>query len=122
MKAVVYNESVPLGSPDALTDTTLADAAPTGYDLLVEVHSVSVNPVDTKIRGGVLPPPVVPKVLGWDASGVVRAVRDKVTLFKPGDPVMYAGSLSPGVIVVVASELSYQEESEVQVCRRGSKI
>lgn len=93
MKAVVYNESVPLGSPEALTDTTLPEAEPTGYDLLVEVHSVSVNPVDTKIRGGALPPPVVPKVLGWDASGVVRTVGDKVTLFKPGDRVMYAGSL-----------------------------
>jgi zinc-binding alcohol dehydrogenase family protein len=57
------------------------------------VHSVSVNPVDTKIRGGVLPPPAAPKVLGWDASGVVRAVGEKVTLFKPGDRVMYAGSL-----------------------------
>ncbi|WP_345817032.1 zinc-binding alcohol dehydrogenase family protein (plasmid) [Paraburkholderia sp. PREW-6R] len=93
MKAVVYNESVPLDSPDALTDTTLPEAEPTGYDLLVEVHSVSVNPVDTKIRGGVLPPPAEPKVLGWDASGVVRTVGDKVTLFKPGDRVMYAGSL-----------------------------
>jgi zinc-binding alcohol dehydrogenase family protein len=93
MKAVVYNESVPLGSPDALTDTTLPDPEPTGHDLLVEVHAVSVNPVNTKIRGGALPPPVVPKVLGWDASGVVRAVGDKVTLFKPGDRVMYAGSL-----------------------------
>ena len=93
MKAVVYNESVALASPDALTDTTLPEPAPTGHDLLVEVHSVSVNPVDTKIRGGVLPPPALPKVLGWDASGVVRAVGDKVTLFKPGDRVMYAGSL-----------------------------
>jgi NADPH:quinone reductase-like Zn-dependent oxidoreductase len=80
MKAIVYNESVALGSPDAL-------------DLLVEVHSVSVNPVDTRIRGGVLPPPAVPKVLGWDASGAGRAVGDKVTLFKPGERVMYAGSL-----------------------------
>jgi zinc-binding alcohol dehydrogenase family protein len=93
MKAVAYNESVPLDSPDALTDTTLPEPEPTGHDLLVEVHSVSVNPVDTKIRGGVLPPPVAPKILGWDASGVVRAVGDKVTLFKPGDRVMYAGSL-----------------------------
>ena len=93
MKAVIYNESVPLDSPNALTDTTLPDPVPSGHDLLVEVHSVSVNPVDTKIRGGVLSPPAAPKVLGWDASGVVRAVGEKVTLFKPGDRVMYAGSL-----------------------------
>jgi zinc-binding alcohol dehydrogenase family protein len=93
MKAVVYNESVALSSPEALTDSTLPDPQPKGHDLLVEVHAVSVNPVDTKIRGGVLPPPVQPKVLGWDAAGVVRAVGDKVTLFKPGDRVMYAGSL-----------------------------
>lgn len=93
MKAVVYNESVALDAPEALTDTTLPDPEPAGHDLLVEVHAVSVNPVDTKIRGGVLPPPALPKVLGWDASGVVRAVGDKVTLFKPGDRIMYAGSL-----------------------------
>jgi zinc-binding alcohol dehydrogenase family protein len=93
MKAVVYDESVPLDAPNSLADTTLPDPVPTGHDLLVEVHSASVNPVDTKIRGGVLPPPVVPKVLGWDASGVVRAVGEKVTLFRPGDRVMYAGSL-----------------------------
>jgi zinc-binding alcohol dehydrogenase family protein len=93
MKAVVYSESVALSSPASLTDTTLPDPVPTGHDLLVEVHSVSVNPVDTKIRGGVLPPPVTPKVLGWDAAGVVRAVGEKVTLFKPGERVMYAGSL-----------------------------
>jgi zinc-binding alcohol dehydrogenase family protein len=93
MKAVVYDESVPLASKDALADTTLPEPQPSGHDLLVEVHSVSVNPVDTKIRGGVLPPPAVPRVLGWDASGVVRAVGDKVTLYKPGDRVMYAGSL-----------------------------
>jgi NADPH:quinone reductase-like Zn-dependent oxidoreductase len=89
MNAVVHQESVPPGSPDALTETTLPEPAPTGHDLLVEVHSVSVNPVDTRIRGGVLPPPAVPKVLGWDASGVVRAVGDRATLFKPGEHVMY---------------------------------
>ncbi|GGD88675.1 hypothetical protein [Caballeronia grimmiae] len=56
MKVIVYNEPVPLGSPDALSDTTLPGAEPAGYDLLAEVHSVPVNQVDSKIRGGMLLP------------------------------------------------------------------
>jgi zinc-binding alcohol dehydrogenase family protein len=61
------------------------------------VKAVSVNPVDTKIRApkdGVEDPP---KVLGWDASGIVDAVGPDVTLFKVGDEVYYAGDLTrPG--------------------------
>lgn len=34
-----------------------------------------------------------PLVLGYDASGVVVAVGDAVTLFKPGDEVFYAGAV-----------------------------
>jgi len=34
------------------------------------------------------------KILGWDASGKVRAVGTSVTLFKPGDDVFYAGSVA----------------------------
>jgi len=59
--------------------------------VLVEVRAVSVNPVDTKIRRGVAV--TEPRVLGWDASGIVRAVGPEVTLFKEGDEVFYAGSL-----------------------------
>jgi zinc-binding alcohol dehydrogenase family protein len=93
MKAVAYRESLPISAPESLVDVTLADPVPTGHDLLVEVHAVSVNPVDTKIRRNVAPGAGEAKVLGWDAAGVVRAVGDKVQLFKPGDRVMYAGSL-----------------------------
>jgi NADPH:quinone reductase-like Zn-dependent oxidoreductase len=56
MKFIVYNESIPRGSPDAPTDATLPGAEPAGYDLLAEVHSVPVNQVDSKIRGGMLLP------------------------------------------------------------------
>ena len=93
MKAVGYRESLPVSAPDSLVDLTLPDPQPAGRDLLVEVHAVSVNPVDTKIRRGVAPPVDEAKVLGWDAVGVVRAVGGQASLFKPGDRVMYAGSL-----------------------------
>ena len=93
MKAVAYRESLPISAPESLIDITLPDPVAGGHDLLVEVHAVSVNPVDTKVRLGVAPPAGEAKVLGWDAAGVVRAVGDQVRLFKPGDRVMYAGSL-----------------------------
>ncbi len=38
-----------------------------------------------------------PKILGWDAAGVVERVEGDVTLFRPGDEVYYAGSITrPG--------------------------
>jgi len=97
MKAVGYRESLPIDQPDALFDCTLPDPTPRGRDLLVAVKAVSVNPVDTKVRAHAAPPAGQTKVLGWDAAGVVQAVGQDATLFKPGDRVWYAGSLSrPG--------------------------
>lgn len=73
-----------------------ADPVPGPRDLLVRVEAVSVNPIDCKMRAA-LQPDAAPRILGWDASGVVEAVGGEVRLFKPGDAVMYAGSLNrPG--------------------------
>ncbi|QOY94555.1 zinc-binding alcohol dehydrogenase family protein [Massilia sp. UMI-21] len=92
MKAVVYTQhGMPIGDPQSLHETELPMPLPGPHDLLVEVRAVSVNPVDTKIRLGA--PVTEPRVLGWDASGIVRAVGGSVTLFAPGDEVFYAGSL-----------------------------
>ena len=71
----------------------LAEPVPGPRDLLVEVRAISVNPVDTKIRQGVTPADGAAKVLGWDASGVVKAVGSEVSLFQPGDRVFYAGAI-----------------------------
>jgi len=97
MKAVAYRQSLPIDDANSLIDVVLADPpAPTGRDLLVRVHAVSVNPVDTKIRRNV-DPPGADKVLGWDAAGVVVAVGPEASLFKPGDAVFYAGAIDrPG--------------------------
>ena len=93
MKAVGYQQSLPIDHPAALIDVELPEPSATGYDLLVEVRAVSVNPVDAKIRANVAPEHGATKILGWDAAGIVRAVGDNVSLFKPGDRVMYAGDL-----------------------------
>lgn len=97
MKAIAYQRNLPIDHPDALVDITLPDPVATGHDLLVEVHAVSVNPVDTKVRKGSAPAEGEWKVLGWDAAGIVKAVGPDVSLFRPGDRVWYAGSISrPG--------------------------
>ena len=98
MKAVALTRYLPIDDPQSLLDVELPDPpAPTGFDLLVRVDAVSVNPVDTKVRS---PKPQVeaqPKVLGYDAAGIVEAVGDQATGVKPGDRVYYAGDITrPG--------------------------
>lgn len=101
MKAILANEPLPVSDPRSLVDADVLDpAAPEGRDILVRVEAISVNPVDTKTR--VMTNPVNhpraagtkpgPRILGWDAAGVVQAVGEQATLFKPGDAVYYAGS------------------------------
>lgn len=97
MKAIAYHHSLPITDADALLDIELPTPVATGRDLLVAVHAISVNPVDTKVRKNRQPKEGQPEVLGWDAAGVVTAVGTDVSLFKVGDKVWYAGAINrPG--------------------------
>ncbi|WP_431687151.1 zinc-binding alcohol dehydrogenase family protein [Hahella sp. NBU794] len=97
MKAIGYLQAQPIDHPESLLDITLPDPQPQGRDLLVEIKAVAVNPVDVKVRRSSSAEGDAHKVIGWDASGVVKAVGDQVSLFKPGDEVYYAGSIArPG--------------------------
>ncbi|RQZ66976.1 zinc-binding alcohol dehydrogenase family protein [Burkholderia sp. Bp9004] len=97
MKAVGLTRYLPIDDPQALVDVELPQPVPGPRDLLVKVEAISVNPVDTKVRA---PKPQVeetPRVLGWDAAGTVVAVGAEVTMFRSGDEVFYAGSITrPG--------------------------
>lgn len=88
MLAIGYTGSGPLRWVDADVPE------PGDHDLLVEVKAIAVNPVDTKIRGRINPPEDQPKILGWDAVGIVVATGSSVSLFKTGDRVWYAGDVS----------------------------
>ena len=100
MKAVGYKVPGPIAEDAALVDIELPQPVAAGYDILVEVKAVSVNPVDYKVRGSSPPADGEWKVLGWDASGIVREVGPDVTQFQPGDEVYYAGSITrPGTNV-----------------------
>lgn len=93
MKAVAYQKAGPITSPESLVDIELDTPAAKGHDLLVRVQAISVNPVDTKIRKNISAESGW-KVLGWDAVGTVEATGDKVTQFRVGDVVWYAGALN----------------------------
>jgi NADPH:quinone reductase-like Zn-dependent oxidoreductase len=88
MKAILSEQ---YGGPEVLQ---MADDLPTPRvgpnGVLVQVHATSVNPVDWKLRKGLLHavrPVVFPVIWGCDLSGVVTEVGPSVTLFKPGDEV-----------------------------------
>ncbi|MDR5813594.1 MULTISPECIES: zinc-binding alcohol dehydrogenase family protein [unclassified Caballeronia] len=97
MKAIGFTRYLPISDPQALVDIELEQPVPTGRDLLVKVEAIAVNPVDTKVRAPKDKVESAPRVLGWDAAGVVAAVGPEATLFKVGDPVYYAGDITrPG--------------------------
>ncbi|MBP7367265.1 MAG: zinc-binding alcohol dehydrogenase family protein [Pseudoxanthomonas sp.] len=100
MKAVAFSRHLPIDDPEALQDIVLPRPQPGPRDLLVRVEAASVNPVDAKLRGPRPGAPALldqPRVLGFDAAGVVEAVGNEVELFQPGDEVYYAGDATrPG--------------------------
>lgn len=93
MQAVGYYTAGSIDHDDALIDIELAEPSPGPHDLLVRVHAVSVNPVDTKVRQSRQSSDGSATVLGYDACGVVAAMGAEVTDFATGDAVYYAGSV-----------------------------
>ena len=94
MKAVGLTHYLPIEDPNSFLDVELKKPTSTGRDILVSVKAIAVNPVDTKVRAPKDQVEETPRVIGYDASGVVDAVGDGVTLFKVGDEVYYAGDIT----------------------------
>lgn len=96
MKAIGYPDAGPISAENALIEFEADRPQPGPHDLLVEVRGVSVNPVDVKLRASAQPESG-PRILGFDAAGVVQAVGSETTRFQPGDEVFYAGDITrPG--------------------------
>ena len=79
MKAVGYKKAGGIDQQEALLDIEIELPVAEGYDLLVEVKAISVNPVDYKIRQNRSSENGEWQIIGWDASGIVKTVGDKVT-------------------------------------------
>ena len=99
MRAIGIKRSLPVEEKESFIAFEAERPEPGEHDLLVKIKAVSVNPVDYKVRRGSARDKELkePKILGWDAAGIVEAVGEKVNLFKEGDEVYYAGDLTrPG--------------------------
>lgn len=96
MHAVRYHE---YGDEDVLTLDTVPKPDPSANEVTVRIEAASVNPIDTYLREGNVPPADgLPHIGGSDMAGIVEAVGDNVTEFTPGDRVFATGLgiFSPG--------------------------
>ena len=82
MKAIRIHE---FGAPEVLKLEEVADLTPGAGQVVVRMHAVGVNPVETYIRSGIYPKPPTPFTPGSDGAGVIEAVGEGVTHLKPGD-------------------------------------
>ncbi|MFC5470969.1 zinc-binding alcohol dehydrogenase family protein [Cohnella suwonensis] len=97
MKAIGYYRTLPITDPEYLMDLEVEKPVPTGRDLLVSVKAISMNPADVKSRAAKMDERDTPRIIGWDAAGIVEQVGLDCELFKPGDEVYYAGDVDrPG--------------------------
>lgn len=85
MRAAFLNQT---GSPDVIQFGELDNPIAAEGEVLIRVHAVSVNPIDTYVRSGAiafeLPQPFIP---GCDAAGVVEAIGPDVHHVAVGDRV-----------------------------------
>ncbi len=76
------------GPPENIVYGDLATPEPTGSQVLVKVGAVSVNPVDTYTRAGMMGFPLPePFVVGCDLAGTIESAGPDATRFQPGDRV-----------------------------------
>ena len=116
MKAIGYSDAGPISAENALIEFETDSPKPGPNDLLVEVRGISVNPVDVKVREN-MQPEGAPRILGFDAAGIVKEVGSETTLFRPGDEVFYAGDFTrPG------SNAEFQLVDERIVGRKPSSL
>ena len=83
------------GGPEVMKLVSVPQLRPGPGQVLVRIHTVGINPVETYIRAGTYArKPALPFTPGNDGAGVVEEVGEGVSKFQPGDRVYTAGSIS----------------------------
>ena len=96
MKAIGIKTSHEITHEDSLVEFEIKKPKAEGFDIVVKVNAVSINPVDTKVRANSAKNIILdqPKILGYDAVGIIDSIGEKVTNLKVGHRVFYAGDVT----------------------------
>jgi len=102
MRAVVLHE---YGGPENLKfEDNVPEPQVSGNTVLIAAAAASVNPIDWKLRSGMIQkmyPLTLPAILGRDVSGIVREVGANVKHFKAGDRVLALSNKTYAELVAV---------------------
>jgi len=102
MRAVVLHE---YGGPEKLKfEDNVPEPQMSGSTVLIAAAAASVNPIDWKLRSGMMQknyPLSFPAILGREVSGMVRAVGANVKHFKAGDRVLALSNKTYAELVAV---------------------
>ncbi|TFF27288.1 quinone oxidoreductase [Jiella endophytica] len=101
-KAIIVNKT---GGPEVLSFEDYDPGEPGKGEILVEQKAAGINFIDVYFRTGLYKSDKMPFVAGKEGAGIVKAVGEGVTLFKPGDRVAYNGvSGSYAEKIVIAAD------------------
>jgi len=89
MKAIRVHQ---FGGPEVLKLEEIPDPVAGAGQVVIRVHAVGVNPVDTYIRSGIYGSRPFPYTPGSDAAGVVESIGSGVTSVAVGDRVYTAAT------------------------------
>jgi len=115
MKAIVINE---FGGREKLIHTDIPPPQPAEGEVLVRIKAAGVNPVDWKIREGLIKdllPYEFPIILGWDLAGVIEETGYSVKRFAVGDKIFTYGR-RPVVQQGTYAEYTALPESYITSC------
>src|SRR5580698_6176468 len=102
VKAVVLHE---YGGPEKLKfEENVPEPQISGNTVLIAATAASVNPIDWKLRSGMMQkiyPLPLPAILGRDVSGIVQAVGANVKHFETGDRVLALSNKTYAELVAV---------------------
>jgi NADPH:quinone reductase-like Zn-dependent oxidoreductase len=113
MKAVRIHE---FGGPEVLKYEDVPEPQPGPGEIRIRIIAAGVNPMDWKIRKGLVGKMPLPMIMGLDVAGVVDALGQGEVLFQPDEEVFAKVSIGEG------GYAEYTVVNAMQVARKPESI